>query len=94
MAVLFGAHYIPLTQFVLKYAATALGGVSLIEFAGRSFTSKTLSARLRPEGGYKKIPESTLNATLRDVHDLLQATVVQLQKVVYGEDLRKTFTVR
>lgn len=67
--------------------------MSLLEFAGRSFTSKTLSARLRPEGGYKKIPEPTLNATLRDVHDLLQASVVAVQKIIYGEDLGKTFTV-
>lgn len=93
MAVLFAAHYIPWTQFALKYVATALGAVSLIEFAGRSFTSNTLSARLRPEGGYKKIPELTLNATLHDVHDLLQSAVVEVQKIIYGEDLAKTFTV-
>lgn len=47
--------------------------------------------RLRPE--YKKVPEPALNATLNDLHDLVQYVVVQAQKLLYGEDLEKTFGV-
>jgi hypothetical protein len=50
----------------------------------------SLSAQLRPKE-YKKIPESTLNATLEDIHDFIQYAVVQAQKVVFGQDLQKTF---
>jgi len=49
-----------------------------------------LSTRLRPKE-YKKIPESSLNATLKDIHDLIQYAVVQAQRIVFGQDLDKTF---
>lgn len=66
--------------------------VSVTEFAGRSFGSNSLLARLRPKE-YKKVPEATLNATLKDVHDLVQYSVVQAQRVIFGQDLDKTFAV-
>jgi hypothetical protein len=109
LSILFGAHYLPLTQVALKVGVTTLGGmqspsdmtfetnsylsvVSVTEFASRTFAANSLSARLRPKE-YKKIPESTLNATLKDIHDLIQYAVVQAQRIVYGQDLDKSFAV-
>lgn len=40
---------------------------------------------------YKTVPESTLNATLKDIHDFIQYAVVQAQKIIFAEDLEKTF---
>ncbi|KAF2823610.1 hypothetical protein CC86DRAFT_422597, partial [Ophiobolus disseminans] len=88
--ILFGAHYLPLTQTVLKGGVTALGVVSITEFASRSLADKSLSARLRPKE-YKKIPEPILNATLKDIHDFIQFAVVQTQRIIFGQDLSKTF---
>lgn len=90
LGILFGAHYLPLTQIVLKTGATALGVVSVTEFASRSFSGNSLSARLRPKE-YKTIPEPTLNATLKDIHDFIQYAVDQAQRIVFGQDLGKTF---
>lgn len=67
--------------------------VSVTEFANRQFTSQTLLSRLRPTE-YRTIPESTLNATLKDVHDFVQYAIVKLQKVALGQDLDRTFAVR
>jgi hypothetical protein len=39
------------------------------------------------------VPEPALNATLRDIHDFVQYAAVQVQKVVFGQDLGKTFAV-
>ncbi|KAB5518708.1 hypothetical protein GE09DRAFT_1294003 [Coniochaeta sp. 2T2.1] len=64
--------------------------VTVTEFASRSFGSNAFLARLRPNE-YKKVPESTLNATLKDIHDLIQYSVEQTQRVVFGQDLHKTF---
>jgi hypothetical protein len=89
-SILFGVHYLPLTQMALKAGVTTLGVVSVTEFASRSFSGNSLSTRLRPKE-YKKISEPTLNATLKDIHDLIQYTVVQAQKIVFGQDLYKTF---
>lgn len=74
-SILFGAHYLPLTQVALKGGVTTLGLVSITEFASRSLSGNSVSARLRPKE-YKTIPEPTLNATLKDIHDLVQYVVV------------------
>jgi hypothetical protein len=66
--------------------------VSITEFASRSLSGNSVSARLRPKE-YKTIPEPTLNATLKDIHDLVQYVVVQAQRIVFGHDLDKTFAV-
>ncbi|KAK1657375.1 Reticulon-domain-containing protein [Colletotrichum godetiae] len=90
LSILFGAHHLPLTQLALKAAVTTLGVVSAAEYASRSFGSDSLSTRLRPRQ-YRRLPESALNNTLRDVHDLIQYAVVEAQRIIYGEDLGKTF---
>ncbi|KAK5063046.1 hypothetical protein LTR84_005122 [Exophiala bonariae] len=90
LCILFGTHYLPLTQYVLKGGVTILGVVSVTEFASRSFGSNSLSTRLRPKE-YKRVPEATLNATLKDVHDFIQYAVVKAQRIVFGQDLDRTF---
>jgi hypothetical protein len=90
MATLFGTHYLPLTRTALKAGATILGVVATTEYAQRLYTPNTLLARLRPRQ-YRKVPEPVLKDTLRDVHDLIQYSVVKAQKIALGEDLDKTF---
>ncbi|KAM0284803.1 hypothetical protein ACHAQH_001723 [Verticillium albo-atrum] len=90
LAAMLATHYYPWTQLMLKYGAIGLGVVSVTEFANRQFTSQTLLSRLRPRE-YRAIPESTLNATLKDIHDFVQYAVVKLQKVALGQDLDRTF---
>ncbi|KAI1109674.1 Reticulon-domain-containing protein [Nemania sp. NC0429] len=87
LGLIYGVHYLHLTQMVLKIGASGLGAVILVALISRS-TKSDFFARARPE--YKQIPESTLNATLKDVHDLAQYSVVEAQKIIYAEDLRKT----
>ena len=50
-----------------------------MEYIQRSFTPNTSLANLRPEK-YREIPESTLNDTLKDIHDFLQYGVVHRVK--------------
>ena len=74
------------------YMSADLSVVAVTEFASRSFGVNTFLSRLRPKA-YKKIPESTLNATLKDIHDLIQYSVDQGQRIIFGQDLGKTFAV-
>ncbi|KAI3316710.1 hypothetical protein HD806DRAFT_527699 [Xylariaceae sp. AK1471] len=76
LGLLFGLHYLHLTQLLLKMSAIGLGASDIV-------------TRIRPE--YKRVPEPTLNATLSDIHDLVQWLVLQAQKTMYGEDLKKSF---
>jgi len=90
MSILLGAHYLPLTQLALKAGAFTLGLISVTEFVCRLFGPDNFIARLRPKE-YKKVPESTLNDSLKDIHDFVQYSVVQAQRVLYGQNLDKTF---
>ncbi|KAI1305545.1 hypothetical protein F5Y03DRAFT_406412 [Xylaria venustula] len=87
LGIMCGVHYLHWTQWFLKLGATGLGVVYLASFVSRSTKSDPV-ARMRPE--YKQVPEPTLNATLKDIHDLVQYLAIQGQKVIYGEDPGKT----
>lgn len=63
-----------------------------MEFASRTFGPDTFLTRLRPKP-YKTIPEDTLNATLKDIHDLIQFSVREAQKIVFAQELDKTLLV-
>ena len=56
------------------------------------FGPNTFLSRVRPKE-YSQVPESTLNATLKDVHDFVQYLAVQAQRVIWGQDLGNTFAV-
>ncbi|EXA31600.1 hypothetical protein FOQG_18082 [Fusarium oxysporum f. sp. raphani 54005] len=90
LSILIGTHYLPLTQVTVKVGAVVFGIISLAEFVSRTFGPNTFLSRLRPKE-YKTVPEPILNATLRDIHDFIQYAVVQVQKIIFGEDLDKTF---
>ncbi|KAK5655189.1 hypothetical protein OQA88_6088 [Cercophora sp. LCS_1] len=90
MSILLGMHYLPLTQLGLKAGTVILGLISISEFANRSFGPNTILSRLRPKE-YRKVSEPILNGTLKDVHDFVQYSTVQIQRILYAEDLYKTF---
>lgn len=89
LSILFGVHYLPITQLALKYGASLLGVVTATELIHGTFTSNTLLKRLRPTE-YKRIPESTLNDTLRDIHDFAQYAVVKAQRILFCQDWEHT----
>ncbi|RGP71931.1 hypothetical protein FSPOR_3046 [Fusarium sporotrichioides] len=88
---LLAVHHLHLTQLALKTSAIGLGVMSLAEFAGRSFGPNNFVSRMRPKQ-YKTFPDSTLNATLKDIHDFIQYAAVKGQKIIFAEDLEKTFS--
>ncbi|ETS73891.1 hypothetical protein PFICI_13757 [Pestalotiopsis fici W106-1] len=89
-SLLLGLHYFPLTSLLLKAVATVLGVMSVAAFAGQSFNSNANTKTRHDRRNYTKVPEATLNATLRDVHDFVQYAVVEAQRILFGEDLSKT----
>ncbi|KAI1057381.1 hypothetical protein LB507_011530 [Fusarium sp. FIESC RH6] len=90
LSVLFGAHYLPLTYWVVKAGVAVFGFISLSEIVGRNLGYDSFLSRLRPSE-YKTVPEPVLNATLKDIHDFIQYSAIQVQKIMFGEDLGKAF---
>ncbi|KAK0738700.1 hypothetical protein B0T18DRAFT_492608, partial [Schizothecium vesticola] len=89
LGVLIVAHCMPFTHLALKAGAITLGLTAAMEFASRTFGPDTFLTRLRPKP-YKTIPEDTLNATLKDIHDFIQFSVREAQKIVFAQELDKT----
>ncbi|KAK0640578.1 hypothetical protein B0T16DRAFT_378952 [Cercophora newfieldiana] len=94
LGLLIGAHTLPLTRWALKTGAYTFGGKSLsatsFDKHSRSFGPDTFLSRMRPQP-YRKVPDRVLNATLKDIHDFVQYSVVQGQRILFGQDLAKTF---
>jgi hypothetical protein len=69
--------------------------MSVAAFAGQSFnnTNDANPRTTNERRTYTKVPEATLNATLRDIHDFVQYAVVEAQRILFGEDLSKTLAV-
>ena len=67
--------------------------ISLSEIVGRNLGYDSFLSRLRPSE-YKTVPEPVLNATLKDIHDFIQYSAIQVQRIMFGEDLGKAFAVR
>ncbi|PNP55396.1 hypothetical protein FNYG_15511 [Fusarium nygamai] len=78
---------------MVNVGAVVFGIISLAEFVRRTFGPNTFLSRLRPKE-YKTVPEPILNATLRGIHDFIQYAAVQVQKVIFIQDLSKAFARR
>ncbi|EMD89768.1 hypothetical protein COCC4DRAFT_56259 [Bipolaris maydis ATCC 48331] len=57
--------------------------------AGQPLSIRSAPAKRK----YKTFLESTLNATLQDIHDVVQYAAVQAQRSIFGQDLQKTYAV-
>ncbi|KAI1356049.1 hypothetical protein F5Y01DRAFT_310235 [Xylaria sp. FL0043] len=87
LGLMYAVHLFHWTQLLLKMGAIGLGVVYVASLASRWSESDPVS-RIRPK--CKQVPESNLNATLKDIHDLIQYLTIQIQKTLYGEELGKT----
>lgn len=69
----------------LKATATA-------EIAGKYVTGTGLASNFRPRR-YYTIPRETLEATLDDVQELINFAVIELQRILFAENVLKTGAV-
>lgn len=65
--------------------------MSIVSFVSKSFKSGSTPREVPRE--YRRAPEDTLNATLKDIHDFIQYFVVEIQRILFGEDFNKTCLV-
>jgi hypothetical protein len=66
--------------------------VTLAELAGKLVAGTSLTSSIRPRR-YYKIPKETLEATLDDVEQMINFFVIEVQRIVFAENIPATAAV-
>ena len=67
--------------------------VTLAEVAAKFVAGTSVATSLRPRR-YYKIPKETLEVTLDDVEHLINFFVIEIQRIVFAENIPATAAVR
>lgn len=86
---IFATRYLPLVRLMLKGTWTILGVVTLAEAAAKLTIGSSVAGSVRPRR-YYKIPKETLEATLDDVEQLINFFVIEIQRIVFAENIPNT----
>lgn len=70
-----------------------LGVTVLAEVAGKSILNNGLTTQLRPRN-YYTIPRETLDALIGDVHELVNFVVIEVQRILFAENVPISAAVR
>lgn len=105
---IFACRYLPIVRLTLKGTWTILGGkflaiiyshqcltslvVTLAEAAAKFTIGSSVAGSVRPRR-YYKIPKETLEATLDDVEQLINFFVIEIQRIVFAENIPNTAIV-
>lgn len=86
---IFMCRYLPIVRLSLKGLWTVLGVVTLAETAAKFTIGSSVASSVRPRK-YYKIPKETLEATLDDVEQLINFFVIEIQRIVFAENIPVT----
>ncbi|OAP56537.1 hypothetical protein AYL99_09716 [Fonsecaea erecta] len=79
IAFIFACRYLPIIRYVIKITWMTLGGVD----------GSSVASSLRPQR-YYKIPKETLEASLDDLENLINFFVIEIQRLVFAENVPVT----
>lgn len=70
-----------------------LGVTVAAEVAGKTIMNTGLASQLRPRR-YYTVPRETLDVVIGDVHELVNFLVIEVQRIVFAENIWASLTVR
>ncbi|RMZ75262.1 hypothetical protein DV737_g5385, partial [Chaetothyriales sp. CBS 132003] len=83
------SRYLPIVRWLLKISWITLGVVTLSEVASKALLGSSVASSIRPRR-YYTIPKETLEATLEDVQHLVNFFVIEVQRIVFAENVPVT----
>ena len=106
---IFAARYLPVVRYVIKITWMSLGGmwrnntlsrrstdieavVTLAEAASKFIMGTSVATSVRPRR-YYKIPKESLEASLDDLENLINFFVIEIQRIVFAENIPVTAAV-
>lgn len=86
---IFACRYLPVISWVLRITWMTLGVVTLAEVAAKTVMGSSVTSSIRPRR-YYTIPKETLESTLDDVEHLINFFVIEIQRIVFAENVLAT----
>nr|POE99379.1 reticulon-like protein 1 [Quercus suber] len=86
---IFVARYVPVIRLTLRALWVLLGVVAAVETTAKLALGQSIAAHLRPRQ-YLTIPRETLEASLEDVEQLINFFVIEVQRVLFAENVFAT----
>jgi hypothetical protein len=109
LAFIFAARYLPVVRYLIKFTWMSLGGmrndrfvrnastdsdavVTIAEASGKALMGTSVATSIRPRR-YYKIPKEALEASLDDLENLINFFVIEIQRIVFAENIPVTAAV-
>jgi len=89
LAFIFVCRYMPVVRYVIKLTWMSLGVVTIAEAASKGVMGSSVATSLRPRR-YYKIPKEALEASLDDLENLINFFVIEIQRIVFAENIPVT----
>lgn len=90
---IFATRYVPLVRYGLRLTWIVLGVTAAAEIAGKLVFDQGMTSKFRPKK-YYTIPRETLESSLEDVEQLINFFVIEVQRILFAENVYKTIAVR
>lgn len=89
---IFTTRYVPLARYALRLTWITLGISGAAELAGQLGMKQGVVSKLRPNK-YYTIPRQSLEVALEDVEQLINFFVIEVQRIVFAENVYVTIAV-
>lgn len=89
IAFIFTCRYLPIIRYIIKITWMSLGVVTIAEASSKALMGSSVASSLRPRR-YYKIPKETLEASLDDLENLINFFVIEIQRIVFAENIPVT----
>ncbi|KAK4125940.1 hypothetical protein N657DRAFT_567331 [Parathielavia appendiculata] len=86
VTLIFTFRYLDVLRWAFKLTWMVLGITIAAEVAGKALLNNGFATQLRPRK-YYTIPRETLEATIGDVHELINFFVIETQRVLFAENV-------
>lgn len=87
------ARYLDLLRYGFKLIWMALATTVAAEVAGKTLLNNGLTSQIRPRR-YYTLSKETLDATIGDVHELINFFVIEAQRILFTENVAASAVVR
>lgn len=93
VSLIFAARYLDVVRYTFKLTWMVLGVTVLSEVAGKAILNNGLTTQLRPRK-YYTVPRETLDALIGDVHELVNFVIMEVQRILFAENVPVSAAVR
>ncbi|KAK0257198.1 hypothetical protein LTR91_001464 [Friedmanniomyces endolithicus] len=86
---IFASRYLPIVRYGLRLTWIVTGITAAAEIAGRMVFDQGFASKMRPKK-YYTIPRETLESSLEDLEQLINFFVIEVQRIVFAENIYAT----